>query len=97
MKILTNSSNPSTGPTIYAMVSNYLWSRILVFGITGNARASSLIAISCAAFTGITWVVESKNDYETWIASRRERERNIPEILLPKTIFDWSEFSIGEK
>jgi len=52
--------------------------------------------MSCAAFTAITWVLESKNDYETWVASRRDRERNIPEILLPKTIFDWSEFNRTE-
>lgn len=54
------------------------------------------VAISCAAFTATTWVAESKNDYDVWIASRRDRERNIPEILLPKTIFDWSEFNRTE-
>ncbi|KAF7637175.1 hypothetical protein Mgra_00003346 [Meloidogyne graminicola] len=78
------------------MISNYLWSRIFVFGVTGNARVSSLLAMSCAAFTAITWVMESKNDYEAWTNSRRDRERNIPEILLPKTIFDWSEFNRTE-
>ncbi|KAL3078830.1 hypothetical protein niasHS_014612 [Heterodera schachtii] len=91
------AGNPSTAPTVYAMFNNSVWTFMLVYGVTGRFISASVVSLLTMPATAALWVWEADRDYERWEGSRVLRERRVPKFVLPRTIFDWSDFDYAQQ
>jgi hypothetical protein len=50
----------------------------------------STVAIPCSI---VATIIDSKPDYDNWVATKRYRDKGMPEQFMPyKVKYDWAEF-----
>ncbi|GMT34397.1 hypothetical protein PFISCL1PPCAC_25694 [Pristionchus fissidentatus] len=91
--LIFKDPDPGFSQTAISVLTNFVLSNMMLYGVTGNARMAYLTSLITIPVSAVMCVRDSRNDYEKWKEMRLLKLKGVPDRFLPhRCKYDWTDY-----